>query len=63
MVSGRAAFVISRVVLAKGASFAVLRVPDEGTRVSLGGEGFGILGAQVVDAKLDRLDADFVESE
>jgi len=63
MVAGRAAFVISRVELANDASFAVLRVPDEGARVSLGGEGFGTLDARVVDAELDGLDADFVESE
>jgi len=63
MVAGRAAFVISRVELANDASFAVLRVPDEGARVSLGGEGFGILDARVVDAELDGLDADFVESD
>jgi hypothetical protein len=41
MVAGRAACVISRVELADDASFAVRRVPDEGARVSLGGEGFG----------------------
>jgi hypothetical protein len=40
MVAGRAAFDISRVELANDASFAVRRVPDEGARVSLGGEGF-----------------------
>ena len=63
MVAGRAAFVSSRVELANDASCAVRRVPDEGARVSLSGEGFGILDARVVDAELDGLDADFVESE
>jgi hypothetical protein len=38
-------------------------VPDEGARVSLGGEGFGTLDARVVDGELDGLGADFVESE
>lgn len=63
MVSGRAAFVTSRVELADDVSLAVLRMPDEGARISLGGEGFRILDARVVDAELDGLDAGFVESE
>jgi len=63
MVAGRPAFVNSRVELANDASIAILRVPDEGARVSLGGEGFGTLDARVVDAELDGLDADFTESE
>ena len=63
MVAGRAAFVISRVELSNDVGFSVLYVPDEGARVSLGGEGFGILDARVVDAEFDGLDADFVESE
>ena len=63
MVAGRAAFVTSRVELANDASLVILRVPDEGARVSLGREGFSILDTRVVDAKLDGLDADFVESE
>ena len=62
MVAGRAAFVNSRVELANDASFAVLRVPEEGARVSLSGEGFGTLDARVVDAELDGLDGEFIES-
>ena len=49
--------------LANDANFAVRRVPDEGARVSLSGEGSGTLDARAVDAELDGLDADFVESE
>ena len=63
MIAGRAAFVMSRVELANDASCAVRRVPDEGARVSLGGEGFGILDARVVDAELDGFYAAFVASE
>jgi len=63
MVAGRAAFVNSRVELANDASFAVPRVPDEGARVSLGGENFGTPDARVVDAELDGLDADVIVSE
>ena len=61
MVAGRAAFVISRVELANNANVPVPRVPDEGARVSLSGEGVVTLDSRVVDAKLDGLDADFVE--
>ena len=49
--------------MANDVSFAGPRVPDEGARVSLGGEDFGNLDARVVDAELDGLDAAFVESE
>ena len=63
MIAGRAAFVTSRVELANDASFAVHCVPDEGARVSLGGESFGNIDARVVDAELDGLSANFVESE
>lgn len=59
MVAGRAASVTSRLELTNNASFVIRRVPDEGARVPLGGEGF----ARLVDAELDGLDADFVESE
>ncbi len=63
MVASRAAFVVSGVELSNDASFAVSRMPDEGARVSLSGEGLGILDTRVIDPELDRLDADFVESE
>ena len=63
IVGGRAAFVTSRVELANDASFAVRRVLDEGTRVSLGGEGFGTLDTRAVDSELDGLGADFVANE
>lgn len=63
MVVGQAAFVISRVKLANDASFAVSHVPDEGARVSLGGEGFVALDSRVVDSEFDGLDADIVESK
>ena len=64
MVAGRAAFVTSRVKLANDASFVVRHSQDEGARVSLGGEGFDApLDTRVVDAELDGLDADFIESE
>jgi len=63
MVAGRAAFVMSRVELTNNASFAVRSVPDERARVSLGGEGFGILDARIVDAELDGFYAAFVASE
>lgn len=39
-------------------NFTVLHGPDEGARVSLGGEDFGILDAWVVDTELGGLDAD-----
>ena len=48
--------------VAEGA-LAAPRVPDEGAQVSLGGEGFDTLDTRVVDAKLNGLNADFVESE
>jgi len=57
MVAGWAAFVISRPTMQ---AFALRHVPDEGAQVSLGREGFG---TQVVDAELNRLDADFIESK
>jgi len=45
MVTGQAAFVFSRVELPNHVSFAVLRMSDKGTRVSLSGEYFSILKA------------------
>ena len=41
VVTGRAAFVFSRVELPNDVSIVVLRMPDEGARVSLSGEDFG----------------------
>ena len=49
--------------LANDASYTVLHVPDEGGRVSLGGEDIGSHDARVVDTELDGLDADFVLSK
>ena len=63
MVAGRATFVMSRMELTNDASFTVRRMPDERARVSLGGEGFGILDARIVDAELDRFYAAFVASK
>ena len=63
MVAGQAAFVVSRVELAKDVSFTVLYVPNEGARVSHCGERFNGLVARVVDTELDGLDADFIDSE
>ena len=63
MVAGRASFVVSGVKLANDASFTVLHVPDEGARVSFSGEDIDSLVARVVDAELNGLDANFVESE
>jgi hypothetical protein len=63
MVAGRAAFVLSRMELTNDASYTVPRVPDEGARVSLGGEDFGSHDARVVDTELDGLDASFVLSK
>ena len=63
VVTGRAAFVFSRVELPKDVSFAVLRMPDEGAGVSLSREDFGILEARVVDTELDRHDTDIVQSK
>ena len=63
MVASRAAFVASRVKLANDASFTIRHVPDEGARVSLGGEDLGSLDARVVDTELDGLHADFVLSK
>jgi hypothetical protein len=60
VVTGRATFVFSRVELPNDVSFAVLRMPDEGARVSLSGEDFGILEARVVDTELDRHNTDIV---
>ena len=63
MVAGCVAFFTAGVELANDASFAVLRVPDKGARISLGAEGFGNIEPRVVDSKFGGLDADFVESE
>ena len=63
VVTGGAAFVFSRVEMPNDVSFAVFRMPDEGARVSLSGEDFGILEARVVDTELDRHDTDIVESK
>jgi hypothetical protein len=63
MVTGRATFVFSRVELPNDESFAVLRMPDDGARVSFSREDFGILEARVVDTELDRHDTDIGESK
>jgi hypothetical protein len=63
VVTGRTAFVFSRVELPNDVSFVFLRMSDEGARVSLSGEDFGILEARVVDTELDRHDTDIVESK
>jgi len=63
VVAGREASVTAGVELANDASFALLGVPDQGARISLGAEGLGILEPRVVDSEFDGLDADFVKSE
>lgn len=63
VVAGRAAFVATGVKLTNNVSFTVLRVPDEGARVSFSREHFGRLVARVVDCEFDGLDAEFVFSE
>lgn len=53
MVAGRIAFVTAGVELANDASFALLRVSDQG---------FGILEPRVVDSEFDELDAHFLKA-
>ena len=63
VVTGRAAFVFSRVELPNDVSFAVPRMPDEGAPSLLSGKDFGILESRVVDTELGRHDTDIVESK
>ena len=63
MVAGRTAFVTAGVELANNESITTPHVPDEGTRIALGGEGVGILDPHVVDAELDGRDAELVKGE
>ena len=54
MVTGRDAFVFSRVELRNDVIFAILHMPDEGARLSFSGKDSGIRLARVVDTELYR---------
>jgi hypothetical protein len=60
MIACRAALVVPRVELANDVNFTICHVPDEGARVSFSREDFGSLVAQVVDLKLNGLNAHFI---
>lgn len=63
MTAARETTISSRVQLANDVSLTVLHMPDERARISFPTKRLNSVIARVIDAKLHRLDADFVPSE